>query len=784
MGVLEFFSTLVRTDFTSSAITKDFRQKLAVDHLMMDFNSIIHVASANIISEINSFMRIVLKNLYVGYPVTSTKLTESFAKYKMTKIQSKIKPGVEPNIVIDLFRNHFDDAYLDKLIIGRVIITVLHILKTYCVDQQLQTLYVAIDGVPSKQKMMEQKSRRYMGSITEVYKEKLLESYKEYLQKQPDNIYLMEKFQIRWTKGNITPGTGFMEKMSAYLNSERVQSKMKIGRPKMKIVISDMHEIAEGETKITKYVEKYISDPASVMIYSPDADVILLSILLPIKNIYYLQFHQQDLYYNLININTLKNNIGFYINNHPKYAKAHFDVRRINYDIVYLSTFFGNDFVPKIESINVKAGFQSIMSAYLATLLELKDKEFYLVKLNPYRVNFTFLKLILHKLLPIEEDFIKHNDLYNKFIKIGLIKSVFDYMEISSENLVSTLNAFRTEYENLKNKIKNNQNLHYYESHDEFMSSLKKCIQIKVDGETANVTYLTNKELIALLQKNFKSTKEFPRLMINLDTYSKSITDKHQINLMKQKELKLGRVLNAYEKEFYKFEHMLDNYQTKFNATPLQLTANKIDAYYEEYFKVKLFDSKSKQTLSSEANNVMHDYLEGLLWTFSHYYSDPVYINTWYYKYERAPLLKDLSMYIDKLSREEFVEITSGLSVYQVKKFQNYWKPIEQLIYVSPMVPDIIKLLPSNYRKIVSTKHLTPFLKRYLVDIAKLVDKLWKEPISSELDCKGMSYLNKCLLKPIHKPTAEDDKHFLHDIRLVKPSETSERRNMSKMPKY
>ena len=117
MGVLEFFSTLVRTDITSSAIKKNFKEKLKIDYLMIDFNSIIHVSSQNIVSEINSFMRTILKNLYTGHSVGLVRLTELFTKYKMTNIQSKIKPGTEPNIVIDLFKSHFDDAYLDKLII-------------------------------------------------------------------------------------------------------------------------------------------------------------------------------------------------------------------------------------------------------------------------------------------------------------------------------------------------------------------------------------------------------------------------------------------------------------------------------------------------------------------------------------------------------------------------------------------------------------------------------------------------------------------------------------------
>lgn len=697
----------------------------------------------------------------------------------MTKIQQKIKPDTDPKIVTDLFHQHFDKNTLDKLIIARVISSILYILRTYCTDKQIQTLFLSIDGVPSKGKMIEQKQRRYMSSIVESYKEKILESYKEYLQKQPDYFYIAEKYKITWTKGNITPSTNFMHKLCTYLRSDSIQEKLSKNRPKLKIVLSDMYEVGEGEKKIINYINKYIDNKDSICIYSPDADMILLAMLLETKKVFYLRFNQQDLWHDLIDINLLKNNIAFYINNHPKYAKAHFETDRINYDIIFLSTFFGNDFVPKMETINVKAGFQSIMDAYLSALLELKDKNYYLIKTPSkseptFRINFTFLKLVIHKLLPIEEDFIKNNDLYNRYIKIGTIKSAFDYMEINSDNLVSTLNDFRNEYENLKRAIKNNQSLSYYETHDEFMNSLKKVIRIEIDGQTANVTYLTNKELIALLKKNFKSTKDFPRLMISLDTYSKSITDRHIANQLKQKENKQGRIMNAYEKELYKFEHMLDQYQVKFNASPLQLTKDKIGNYYETYFDVKV----------SEADTIAKDYFEGLDWVMQFYYNDPTYISTYYYKYEKAPLLKHISAYLDKITREEFVAVTAGLEKYQVTNLKTYFAPIYQLIYVSPMVPEVLQLLPSNYRKAIKSGNISPFLKKYFVDVDKIVDKLYKEPVSSEVDCHSIPYLNKCLVRTIHRATAEDDKKFLHDIKEILPSETSERRNQNKFPKY
>jgi 5'-3' exonuclease len=784
MGVLEFFSTLVRTNITSNSIKKDFKSKMPIAHFLLDFNSIIHVGSVNVVSEINSFMRQILKNLFTGHSVSSVRLTELFTKYKMSKIQSKIKSDTDPKVVIDMFHEHFNDDMLDKLVIGRVISTVLHMLKTFVIDKDIQTLGIFIDGVPSISKMNEQRSRRYMSSIIEEYKKKILESYADYLKKQPNHVYLAERYKITWSKAKITPGTSLMEKLVAYLKNKKIQAKFSEGKPNMKIVISDMHDFGEAETKIMKYIKTYLGETSdNIVTYSPDADVILLCMLMPVKNIYVLQFHQQDLVYNLIDILTLKKNIAYYLNNHPKFSKQTFDINKVNYDIVYLSSIFGNDFIPKIESVNVKSGFQFIMDAYLETLFEFKEKGYYLVKVPSgskpdFRINFSFLKVILHKLLPIENDFIKHNNLYNKYVKAGLIKYVFDYMEISGENIVSVVNGFKVEYGNLQHLIKQNQNLLYYETNNEFMDSLRKSIQIKIDDTTSNITYLDNKETLALLKKYYKTTNEFPRLLINLDTFSTSINDKHIQKLIKQEELKRGSIFNAYERQLYKFDHMLDEYRTKFNAEPLDLSPGAIDAYYQTYFGVKLTDTKMK--LTTEAKGVMGDYAEGLFWVFSYYLNRLQYIDTWSYQHEKAPLLQHLSMFLDSIDRKTFKSMMTKLSEFNVEDPKLYYHPVEQLIYVSPMVKEVIRLLPSNYRKAIKEKKIDSLF----VNTHKLVDKLYNEKVSKELDCHSIPYLNKCIVKSMHKPDRNEDKKFLKELRKVEPNKTSIRRNKSEYPDY
>jgi len=61
---------------------------------------------------------------------------------------------------------------------------------------------------------------------------------------------------------------------------------------------------------------------------------------------------------------------------------------------------------------------------------------------------------------------------------------------------------------------------------------------------------------------------------------------------------------------------------------------------------------------------------------------------------------------------------------------------------------------------------------------------LWNEKISTDIDCRGIAFFNKCLIKSIAKPTATDDKEFLKAIRKVSPSKVSIQRSQIRIPDF
>ena len=85
------------------------------------------------------------------------------------------------------------------------------------------------------------------------------------------------------------------------------------------------------------------------------------------------------------------------------------------------------------------------------------------------------------------------------------------------------------------------------------------------------------------------------------------------------------------------------------------------------------------------------DYIRGLIWVYR-YYTET--LPSWAYAYEwhYAPLMMDLSSYLNKLTQDKFDEL------YQFD-LQNPALPFEQLLAILP--PKLSFLLPEHYRKLM-----------------------------------------------------------------------------------
>ena len=247
-----------------------------------------------------------------------------------------------------------------------------------------KTLFIAIDGVAPRSKMNQQRMRRYK-SVKD--QETITEIRKQY--GQPTGLH--------WDTNAITPGTAFMEKITQAMKKE-----LKVNPlfHNLEVIFSDANTPMEGEHKLISYLKKIDVKDSKIQIYGLDADLIFLSLLSNVSNIYLLR--ERD------NFNIKTTNPFCYLQvdvlKHYLYQdivnKTQKDANMVNivYDFAVFCFLLGNDFIPKIPSLYIKNGGIDILLESYACLLK---QEKYIVDLSKKTISIdNFIEL----LRPISEN--------------------------------------------------------------------------------------------------------------------------------------------------------------------------------------------------------------------------------------------------------------------------------------------------------------------------------------------------------------------------------------------
>lgn len=231
-------------------------------------------------------------------------------------------------------------------------------------------LYIAVDGVAPKAKIVQQRERRFM----KVWQEKhdpnttALEPNEEFIDAVKDS-------------NEISPGTSFMKSLT-----EKVQAHLKTKRYKQfTTIFSSANEEGEGEHKIFKYISSNIdttnNDEENTLIYGLDADLIILSLINIKQNIILMRNHKDSMTVDKdLRIKAQENN------NNYGYIFVHIDTFRKNicekmkwrdllhesigkheimYDYCVLVSLLGNDFIPSLSFLSVENyGIDYILQKY------------------------------------------------------------------------------------------------------------------------------------------------------------------------------------------------------------------------------------------------------------------------------------------------------------------------------------------------------------------------------------------------------------------------------------
>ena len=336
------------------------------------------------------------------------------------------------------------EEFLDRGIIQHTLNYTLQVIKLLSVKQ----VYIVIDGVAPRSKMIQQRERRYKSYF---FKKIEREQKREKLQKQREFILetlnsldgierevydkenktllseiedVLSKKDITWDSNKITPGTSFM----SLLNEELYKFK-ETWKHTYNIIISTANECGEGEHKIMKILEEqYDNDNIDNnctlhCIYGLDADLLMLSLLNKCSHQIILlrdnsfrqeendRKQQDDFYYDFVDISILKQYIcedikeeGYPINKYNEHDKKKAKENYL-YDYILLCFLLGNDFLEHLPGLSIKyKGIDIVLNAY-----------------NKAKRNNFMLYLV-------DMDKLQNKQLFHECINLHLLKDIFYYL--------------------------------------------------------------------------------------------------------------------------------------------------------------------------------------------------------------------------------------------------------------------------------------------------------------------------------------------------------------------
>jgi len=259
-------------------------------------------------------------------------------KYRDEKRQEEIF-----ELGLDLVYNEYENTLYNSL---NTVITLIN-------PQQLVVL--AVDGLPPLAKIWQQRQRRYYTMLE----------------------YDPKKFDTN----NITTGTDFMRKIDVSLNNWCKQLSNKTG---LKVIYSSHLQKGEGEHKIMNMIrDRTISGNGAHIIYGLDSDLIVLSMLAPINNIYLFHTNELDMSnvekVDVLSIDIFRRIIIEKLNptlNLYRVTQKELAADTSLTDFCIIMSLLGNDFLPAVFAFDdIGKSLEFIFSEYVSFGLSLTNNQ-------------------------------------------------------------------------------------------------------------------------------------------------------------------------------------------------------------------------------------------------------------------------------------------------------------------------------------------------------------------------------------------------------------------------
>lgn len=768
MGIQEHFKNVERSHGGNAVRRLSKEEKIAVATLLLDANSLLYPPVYAVNGDINRHLYLALGEM--GRKSPGSTLNQFCTKHRLRLDLSSY------NSIVNSFHRHFTEEYLNGLMVQAAVENIFNLTRDHFIPGALRILGIFYDGPPSKGKMVEQAARRAVGVVTSEYSQKLV---KEKASEMSQLECTYSKSKISWSTVNLTPGTSFMQELEVAFQQivEDPDSVFGGVHKGLKVEYSSSNEFGEGEMKVISWIEAHeLKD--GVCVCSPDADMtILLQLRYPQTPLSIIRHNQQEsakvghAIYDLIDIDQYRDLFSQHVARQagmkdPTEEEYH----RINYDLAAASTVLGNDFVPRIPSINGNRNMANILTAYMSVLRRTKRGSWLIHAGEKSTLSLSFFRSLVGEMVGLEERVLASGVLASK---MGIRNAqslawIFSEETVTQENVAGLISNLKGYYGGLTRGLKNGDISipDLSADPDHYLQQTQRALSF----QHAEVEDMSPEEYLHWLAEYQNEHGNAPGLRISTYRFQPSLTQKTHAEAT--------RKMNAVDKELYQFRELLGPYQIVLNQSETDWNGDVLEEYYSSNCGFPATDPMTGN-MTEELRQMVLDYISGVLWVVQYYYNGDTTPSRWYYPYEHAPFLTHIHQVLEEITREEWKKMARRVESYQVQNLKEYFTPAEQFIYVSPMVASTIRLLPEEYGEFFATTRGKAFLARFKPNARKYVDDIYKHrfprPRPSQcVECKDTIYLTKCTLEGVHTLTEAEDRAFLRILRkYVHPEDES-----------
>ncbi len=617
-----------------------------------------------------------------------------------------------------MFKKHVSKCVTEWFIFAFVKQYINDLIDNLLDEDVIEEIFISIDGMPTMTKIVEQKRRRQMRCISNGLRKRMYNKHKSEIEK--DRI-MYETYLYTFDRSMMAPMSEFMDTLCMYLNSNTLYQKdMKNKYKSLKrIIISSHHICGEGEIKIMNHILNTYNSDEQCVIFSPDSDVIILSTIIrnrliqreKTNKISLLRYNAFNNTYNYININKLYEELFECVQNKTSHK---LDKENVINDICFIITIFGNDFIPKLESVCIKTDLDIVLDVYVQTIETYKsmNTDMYVTYHNKciYMINYAVFSKFIENLSQHEMHLLRNKYMYKTYANMNKIKKIFHetllyphlIQYIQFANIIYSVRCIK-----LNKKVNKEKQLKELNDVDELMmqinvgqieidKTVKNVGQIEIDKTVRNVltkikeqfndsellTRLINRfikiekvkieyndesseiKLKSILEKILTDPSIIPRMVLIFKNPNVK-TKFHQMRIKNQFAHPLMKV-TGYDEKLYMMNECICQYKNKFSpdyeigflrmsnkhkySYETSFVVKDSYEYYNRYFNIDILSKNPKKNI--KLNNIIGEYVKGLFWIFNFYMNNnDETSNTWFYPYSHTPLLFHISKYISNMNQ-------------------------------------------------------------------------------------------------------------------------------------